>query len=328
MALLMKIECDVDTPSGISTILSSADFEPILYPERHSEIAKALGFDVSEVVRVAKHIPLLLRGTAHLETRKRLAVLIATGARPARKATEELLPTMISDLLKPGSRDVMQHLVNPFVGKIMSAMVGLELQLAGDTMISRLFSQNIGVSKRRRMNTEFGSLRAQIEAKMPDLTEIEVGDRVALCVLGMDSLRGTLGCSLHEILSAGSSQNIDTVTATHPPRTGVPFVDRQAINPVELESKNHAAGTTFRAWLDTYECASSSRSRQRLFGFGAHTCLGRTLSLEIWKTTTDALQQNPATVEILEYDLRRDDVFHIPENFKIEVSHARHSKAG
>ena len=316
----MKMQKDIHAIPSISTIVSSADFESATFPEEYVAFSKQLGLDVSEVVRVAKHIPLILRGTSHQESRKRLAVLIAEGARRARTVTEVSLPVMVSDLLRPGSHDVMADFVNPFVNKIVMAMVGLELQIADDTLISRVFSRSLGASKRRRVNAELKSLRRQIEAKMPDLTEIEVGDRLALCVLGTDPLRGTLGCSLHKIFSSGSSQNIDAVSANYPPRTAVPFIEREAVTPVDIEGENYAAGTTFKVWLDSYESEEDSKSRMSLFGFGAHTCLGRKLSLEIWKTVTDALQQNPASVDVVDYALRRDDVFRIPEKFRIEVS--------
>ena len=93
----MKIQKDIHAISSISTIMSTADFEPTLFPEGYIEISKQLGLDVSEVVQVAQHIPLILRGTSHQESRKRLAVLIAEGARRARAVTETSLPGMISD---------------------------------------------------------------------------------------------------------------------------------------------------------------------------------------------------------------------------------------
>lgn len=311
---------DIHAIPSISAIARSADFESSIFPEEYVAFSKKLGLDVSEVVRVAQHIPLILRGTSHQESRKRLAVLIAEGARRARTVTEVSLPVMVSGLLRPGSHDVMADFVNPFVNKIVMAMVGIELQVADDTLISRVFSRSLGVSKRRRVNAELKSLRTQIEAKMPDLTETEVGDRLALCVLGTDPLRGTLGCSLHKIFSVGSSHTIDAVSANYPLRTAVPFVEREAIRPVDLEAQNYAAGTTFKVWLDSYESEEDSKSRMSLFGFGAHTCLGRKLSLEIWKMVTDALRQNPASVDVVDYALRRDDVFRIPEKFRIEVS--------
>lgn len=317
----MKMQKDIHAIPAISTIANSADFEPTLFPARYIEVSKQLGFDASEVVHVAQHIPMILRGTSHQESRKRLAVLISQGARRAREVTQASLPVMIADLLTPGERDVMQGFVNPFVDKIVTAMVGLELQFAADTLISQVFSRNVGVSKRRRVNAELNALRTQIETEMPHLSETEVGDRLALCILGTDTLRGTLGCSLHEIFSQGSSHNFDPLTADYPSRTAVPFIEREAIRPVDLEGEHYAAGTYFKAWLNAYEAEDSSKSRLALFGFGAHTCLGRKLSLEIWKTTTDALRQNPVSIEVLDYALRRDDVFHVPGTFRIKVSH-------
>lgn len=309
---------DVRGLDSISAILGGADFEPVRYAERHAEIADRLGFDVSEIVRITKHIPLCLRGADHQDSRKRLASLIASRAEITKDIIDSVLPDLIAKLLAPGRRDVMQTFVFPLVDALMTVMVDARVTFEPDTMVSRIFSQSIGVAKRRRMNAEIGALRKQIEIQRPELSEIEVGDRVALCILGTDTLRGTLGCSLHHIFADENARV--PADETYPPCTGVPYIDREAIVPVRVEDHDYKEAATFRAWLKGFEGFNESAARRRFFGFGSHTCLGRKLSLEIWRTISAGIKQNACSIRVVTFTKRRDDVFSIPQTFEIEVS--------
>ena len=57
----------------------------------------------------------------------------------------------------------------------------------------------------------------------------------------------------------------------------------------------------------------------RFWGFGAHLCLGRKLSLQIWRGITTELLTLAPVVTVTRYGLLRDDVFAIPGTFEIEV---------
>ena len=314
---------DATCPDAISDILGKPMFAPIAYADRHGALAEKLGFDASEIVKVTQHVPLCLRNSEHRESRKRLGILIAEGAGRVRRTTNEVLPSMISDLLTPGRHDVMSEFIDPFVNMVMTAMVGTSVRFQSDTMVSRLFSQSIGVSKRKRMNNELKSLNDQIRQQMPGLNETEIGDRVALCILGTDTLRGTFGCSLHDIFVRGASHDIDALTADFPPRTGVPYIDREALAPANVSGTEYHSGQTFRAWLSSLEDVQEQDARNHFFGFGAHTCLGRKISTEIWKMVTNNLESHPSSIRVLDYARRRDDVFNIPQTFDIEVTPCR-----
>ena len=61
----MNNPIDLRYSDAIASTLSGPGFEPIAYANRHEEIARKLGFDVSEIVSLTKHVPLCLRGEAH-----------------------------------------------------------------------------------------------------------------------------------------------------------------------------------------------------------------------------------------------------------------------
>jgi len=303
---------------GIAHVLGGAGYAPITYADRHRMLGERLGFDVSEILRAIEAIPLCLRGAAHAERRKRLAELIARAAGSIDAFVAEDLGGMVQAAFAPGRHDVMTDFVHPCVDRIIACTIEIAPQTAPDTMISKIFSQSIGVAKRRRMNRELGELRGRLGAAFPELGPDEIADRVALSILGTDTLRGTFGCSLHALFEGGPARDAVRRYRDIPPRTGVPYIDREALCPGEVEGAGHAAGAAFRACLGALE-GGADRDRVRFWGFGAHLCLGRKMSLQVWQGITAELLRLAPRVRVLEYGLLRDDVFAIPGRFEIEV---------
>jgi len=311
----------VSTFEDISLILGSVAFEPIEYGERHRMLGEKLGFDVTEILRAIDAIPLCLRGEAHSKARTRLARRIAEVTPEVDKFVDGELRQFFQRLLTPGKHDVMQEFVLPSVERIIGLTIGLPPELPADTLISRLFSQSIGVAKRKRMNAELGALRQRLNRDLPELRPQDIDDRIALCVLGTDALRGTLGCSLQSVFQDGLDERGDRDYMKIPPRTGVPYIDREAMQPCAFAGQKHAAQTILQGRLQALELRSD-KERLRFWGFGEHTCLGRRISLQIWRVIAEELLSAGPLVTVLSFTLRKDDVFRIPNDFEIEVAYA------
>jgi hypothetical protein len=299
----------------IEIVLGKSGFDTVPYAVRHHALGEHLGIDVSEIVKATEAIPLCLRGEAHQTSRRRLAKLIADAAAQADAVVESSIPELLANLFRPGWHDVNSEFINPCVERIIGAHIGVSVQIPDDSLLSRVFSQSIGVAKRKRLNGEIGELRRLMARTVPALTEQEIGDRIALAILGTDALRGTLGQSLKDLIERGASATGDVA----PPKTGVPYIDREVLAPTVLSGSKLEAGTVVRAELKAFNGSSSEAHKLRFFGFGPHTCLGRRLSIQLWKKIAETWRQQAADVKIIAYALRRDDVFDIPETFEIEV---------
>lgn len=302
----------ITSAEGVAKVLGSRAFVPVNYAERHRALGAHLGFDVSEIVAAIDHIPLCQHGEAHLASRKRIAKLMAESVGQATDFIDNEVPEMVSRLLSTGPHDVMAEFVNPCVNRLISTNIGIPLELSDDTLVSRIFSQATGVAKRRRMNAELRNLRALIAKELPHLTDTGVGDRLALCILGTDALRGTLGRSLQAVFAG-------TVHTTTFPRTGVPYIDREVRQACPVDGVVHPAQAILRARLDQLEDSVNPENRNRFFGYGAHVCLGRKIALALWAQVQSSINDNKTAVEITTFKLRRDDVFYNPERFEIEV---------
>ena len=154
----------------------------------------------------------------------------------------------------------------------------------------------------------------------PDADDLVCGMKLSLARLGRDALMGTLGCSLHQVIAQGEGRAFDQIYWPQlPPRTGVPYIDRMALCPVSVAGKTYEPGAVLRGDLARLEQSDDARAPMSFFGAGAHLCLGRAISLDLWKVMMVALRTSGARARVQHYSLRRDDVFHVPETFLLEM---------
>ena len=73
-----------------------------------------------------------------------------------------------------------------------------------------------------------------------------------------------------------------------------------------------------RIFLQALAYAQEPRSRTGFFGAGAHACLGRPLSIEVWRAMTEQLSRVSLRAHIFSYTARTSDyVFTCPEELEV-----------
>ena len=170
------------------------------------------------------------------------------------------------------------------------------------------------------MDAEIKDLVDRFAADFPEDSSDRLGDRVTLAILGRDALIGTLGSSLHAFLEKQEGMPLfgarfDPV----PTHTGVPFIDREARFDTDVAGVSVAEGHEVRCQLQSFS-EEPARHRGRFFGAGAHLCLGKPVSLDLFREISDHLHQLATRAKVLDFALRKDDVFNIPDTFEVEVS--------
>lgn len=304
---------DVFDSEDALRILADPDYIPVAYGARHHRLAERLGLDFSAILFAIAHIPLCQSGAVHQAARARLARLIGATKGQVETAIPEHVARHMAPLSVPGPTDVLGEVIGPLVSDVLSDLVGLPLGLEVDSLVSGVFSQSMGVAKRRRMEAELADILDRIR-QITGGSEQEVGDRLALAILGRDALFGTLGVSLAAQINAAAGRPIGQVAWPElPPETGVPYIDRCPAAP-------DSTAPDVRLHLKTLEASEDPRARLKFFGSGLHTCLGRATSLALWTAMGQALAQNQRQVTVSAWCLRRDDVFQCPEQFEVVVT--------
>jgi cytochrome P450 len=299
---------------------------PALYPapalEHYRNMPSGFGDQFVSVAFAFEHIPLAMYGERHTEARRQASTFIAGRHNAIHAWVENELPRHLLPFAQPGRVELMGEVIKPLVRGLFATLVDIDLpdHLALDR-VSQVFDKSIGMSRRIRLEEDMARLEAHLREQLRDMSEDDLGMRLGLLVIGKDALVGTLAESLYQLFRDNAGVSLERIEFPRMPhQTAVPFVERIASAPLSVAGLDLAEGDRVRIVLQTYGHSPSSE-HHRYFGAGAHACLGRPLSLELWSTIAARLSKLTSRVRVLDYRLAPDSyVFNVPTTFEVEVT--------
>ena len=314
----------VSDPADVEAMLQSRSFDVVTLHTAYESFQNISSQPFPNIIFALRHIPLGLNDEAHRDIRRRMAELIA------RRRTEmtRSIPGLVEKWLGPiETRDEVEligEVLSPLVHDFICLLTETRLSdAAAARRVSMVFDRMIGLRTRRELEVEIVSVRAAIRASLgPDAPEVEEGLRLALFALGNDALIGTIGESLHHIIDAHPGVRVDAIPFPDwPVETGVPFVERIATEPVEIGGVKLSPGERVRVLMQGFAYSPDPADRERIFGAGVHSCLGRQMSVELWRAIVARLSRMPVSAEVVDHALREDNyVFTCPARLMLRIA--------
>lgn len=313
----------ISDPKQIISVLTSPQFDVVDYAPRYARLGEALKLDFSHILRTLEFVPICVESAKHAPLRRQIGELIAADQVRVRNMAPLVAAGLLAPLRQAGDYDLVSAVLKPYVQKTLRLLSGISLDesVVDHSLLSALFSQSIGVARRKRLNDQLGTVWNWLDQVYAHETESQRGVRLALIILGFDATLGTLAGSLHAALPNGPIAFNALEFASAPTRTGVPYVDRRAIASANHPAAKAQADGLARVRLDAFEADERAHERHRFFGAGAHACLGRALATDLWRTLCEALQGLPGQIEVLDLVWAHSDVLRVPEVFWVRVSH-------
>ena len=173
-------------------ILAHPTYDVVPYATRYESLADRLGLDFGNILTLLDHLPLAMRGVAHEEQRADVARLLAERRTAIADALPVLVERYFAVLRRPGDSDVLAECIWPLVDGLIKVMSDVEVDASTARLVSRVFSQAMGVAQRRTLDAELAGLLAQIRTAHPEENRLRQGSRLAVVVLGRDAMAGTL----------------------------------------------------------------------------------------------------------------------------------------
>jgi cytochrome P450 len=313
----------VTNPSDCRLLISSEKLRPATYAEDYRALSQRFNIDFSALVFAFSHIPLCQHGENHARSRRAASEFLATRRTVVAAQIPKITATHLSAFKREGELEVMSNIIEPMTQEYICLIAGIEIGAAQRLRhVSLIFDRSSGLSKRQAMEAEIAALRELIISRLgQDALEDEVGLRLAYFILGMDPLKGMLGESLHKIFESNAGRRLAEINyPDFPPETGVPFIERLVIRPFNFGNSTFNSGDRVRIFLQSFASEQSDLSRANFFGAGPHACLGRPLSVEIWKGVTSFLSEIQLRASVLSYAPRMSDyVFTCPDQLVLEI---------
>lgn len=262
-------------------------------------------------------IPLLLEGQVHREVRRGLADLVSQGRVRTTQAMPDLMARYIAPLERaPNPEWIAGHLA-PLVNELLGHMCGCRAPLPFPQMVlTRMFDRFVSLAALTEAEMMVGELRQTVAQSEPGLDPAHV---VALLVLGRDSLVGALGTSLHTVLRQNEGRRFAEIAFPEfPPETGVAVADRIAAAAITVGTQTISPGERVRMYFQPISDAGSAVSRNSLFGAGVHSCLGRPISIDVWRVMIETLGRFSCRVASVACEYYPSNIAVVPRYLRTE----------
>lgn len=313
----------VADPELCREMLVSPHLHPAPAMEHYRNMPNSLAMQFESVAFAFDHIPLCLAGDAHSALRRRTSEYIASRRTAVHDWMTDRMPTFAEPFRRPGQFDASRDVIDPMVRELIGVIAGVDLPAEIDIdKGSQIFDKSISMSRRIVLAEEMAVLQQHIRNELGgDASDDDVGMRVGLVVVGHDATVGTFAESLSSLFRQADGQRLsDMAFPKFAPQTGVPFVERIAETAFSAAGIDFEAGARVRIVLQTFT-HSLPETHHRFFGAGAHACLGRPVSTELWGAFTAELAQLSTRVQVLSYELAADNyVFNVAKRFEVEVT--------
>jgi len=310
------------TPQDCEAVLRSRDFEVSPYGDHYDALAaRGEAFQFPNMAFAFHHLPMCLWAEDHASARQRTAAHIAAMRPRLTVAVPAMVDRHVALLDAEGPVDAMKDVLRPLTLDFIAVLAGIDTSEPALGVISPVFDRMISLRRRRIIDDGIASIRDAVRRAAGAITPEEEGVRLTLVIVGVDSLAGTLGESLHAILSGNAGKRLDEIDyPAAPVATGVPFVERVARIDTTVAGVALKQGERVRVMLQAFQYSGRERDRLALFGAGAHLCLGRQISLDLWAALCARLARIRRRAAVTSRTYRVSDyVFAHPDVLTLEM---------
>ncbi|CAA2139191.1 hypothetical protein [Hyphomicrobium sp. ghe19] len=300
-------------------IILSPDFGTYSMANRYRELAERTHLDFSSAIKLLDCLPVFIDGDVHQRVRKAMAKQISKTKDCQFSSSREILAILFERVFRQNTRiELVEEFSRPLWRAISASIVPRNsetLDLVEE--IPALFSPILSIRERIRISDRIGDyLSADPE---------EGDDRlILLCLaaLGARPFVGTLSLSLYEIFKENPGARMrDLVWPQLYPSSSLRFVDRICGNEAAVVANfEFRPGERVRCLTQSAEYSSEENTRA-LFGFGAHTCLGKSISEKVWGLVVETFSQSDLRAEPLTITMSpHDDPFLMPVQIHIALT--------
>lgn len=304
--------------STAKAIIASPDFETYSMAERYRELELRTKLDFSAAIKLLDYLPVFIDGEFHQKIRKAMAKQISRTKDCQLAASREKLENLFKHGFRRNTRvELVKDFSLPLWRAISLSIAPLgrnALDLADE--IPGLFSPALSIRERIKINDK---IRDYLGAHADD----EEDQLILLCLvsLGARPFVGTLSLSLYKIFEANPQSRMnELVWPEMYPSSSLRYVDRVCVKQTGISHAEFRVGERVRCFTHS-EGYSIEENRRALFGFGAHTCLGKSISEKVWSLVVETLSQSDLRVECLDIVMSpHDDPFLMPSQINIELT--------
>ena len=287
-------------------------------------LSKRFDLDLSGLRQIDAHVPLYKEGEEHTQARRRFTERLVERRAALRAWIENEVEAFLAPMGRPGEVDVTDDVLRPMIRSFLSVLTGVDLENGPPIdLTSLVFDGSVSLKRRLSVFDQLLTLRKYVEGEVGgSLKSEDIDLMVVFTMFGKDPLQYTFGESLKWMLDQHPTMAWRDMTfPDSPPQTGVPFLERIATEPVSFRGITIAAGDRIRFFTQGFGYFDELTDIHRYFGGRAHVCIGRPISVELWRRIVSVLSRFEVVPRIVEYQLDTDNfIFTGPKRLRLSLS--------
>jgi hypothetical protein len=309
----------VTNPFDAVELLRNSSFRVAEIQPALELIQRKYSIELPNVTFAASVLPLLLEGDAHATMRRKIAGFLTARRTIISKNVSSLVEACFHKLHESSDVEIVEEILTPLVVTLSAEIVGTGQPLPFTRLLLvQLFDRFVSISKLKQIEAELGKIRNIIQASVCPEDE---GLVLTLLIMGRDPLLASLAEALRHVFQRNLGQRLDSVTyPDFPPETGVPVAERIAQTDLAHNGTCLSGGDRIRVYLQSLSYSGAKAHPGLIFGVGAHSCLGRSMSLELWSAITRKLATIPRAIDVVESSYVESNIMVMPQNLRIRLS--------
>lgn len=284
-------------------------------PGYYRLLADEIGRDFPLIRYYTGYLLLTNDGPRHAELRKLAAAQFNKSGLAQRRARAALVAAAIQRFATQGEFDVMAEIVRPIARGLTEALAGI----SADFVASDILSPRRSLRKNHALEARLAAMRAKVAALFPDESEDAQAMRVTLALLGTEPLTAGIGAALLALLQQNTGQRLCDIA--WPDALLEPAV-KHAVRfaPADLPAET----CPMRAFqVDTRLMSDPALGGKRgeVFGIGAHSCMGRGMSMIVWRELVAGLARLTTRITLIGFEPATHWLFNAPNRIDVRITH-------
>jgi hypothetical protein len=299
-------------------IILSPNFDAYSMASSYRELAQRTKFDFASAIKLLDCLPVFINGDRHQRVRRAMAKQLSQTKDCLFSSSSDTIERLFELAFRRNAKvDLVEDFSRPLWHAISASIVAFDqdiVELA--EQIPDLFSPLLSIRERLRINE-------RIEVLLKAHPEDEDEQLILLCLiaLGARPFVGTLSLSLYETFQAPpGSRMCDLTWPEMFPSSAVRFVDRICTSQTAISDTEYHVDDRVRCVTQSKDY-SSEANRKALFGYGAHTCLGKSISEKAWGLVVRTFSRSELRAECVGITMSPHDVpFFMPSHAEIVLT--------
>lgn len=267
-------------------LVLSPDFRTFSMAGQYRELERRTGVDFAAVIELLETMPVFIDGSHHDTVRRAMARQIARTRECQFATARSVLDALCRRWFAPDSRlDLVEDFARPLWRAISSAIVPRSdetVQLVDD--IPHLFRPLLSIRERLKINERIAAFLDAHRADRQDALTL-----LCLAALGARPFVGSLALSLYAIFDANADRAFTEIRWPEVfPESSLRYVDRICTAATTVAGVDYQPPDRVRCTTQSKDY-SAADNREALFGFGHHTCLGKSTAERTWRMVVEKL---------------------------------------